>query len=129
MTKKDHLHLSRRERQIMDIVYQNTEATVAKVLEELPDPPGYSAVRGLLRMLEKKGHLKHRQDGPRYLYFATVPREKARESAIQRLLGTFFEGSVEKAITALLDIESANLSKEELDRLAARIGKEKKRGR
>ena len=101
----------------MDVVYRAGEATVSEVLESLPDPPSYSAVRALMRILETKGHLGHRQDGPRYVYHPTVPREAASETALQRLLTTFFGGSVERTVATLLDLEAENLSDEELDRL------------
>jgi predicted transcriptional regulator len=122
MLKKQHgpapTDLSRRERQVMDAVYRAGEATVSEVLDVLPDPPSYSAVRALMRILETKGHLAHRQDGPRYVYRPTVPREAASETALQRLLTTFFGGSVERTVATLLDLEAENLSDEELDRLA-----------
>lgn len=120
--------LSRRERQVMDIVYRAGEVTVAEVLAALPDPPTYSAVRALLRILESKGHLAHRQDGPRYVYTPRVPREEARESALTRLLATFFDGSVERTVATLLDLEAENLSDEELDRLAELVAAAKRKG-
>lgn len=120
--------LSRRERQVMDIVYRAGEVTVAEVLAALPDPPTYSAVRALLRILESKGHLSHRQDGPRYVYTPRVPREEARESALTRLLATFFDGSVERTVATLLDLEAENLSDEELDRLAELVAAAKRKG-
>src|SRR5438045_2970365 len=94
--------LSRRERQIMDVVYRRGRATAADVLADLPDPPGYSAVRAMLRLLEDKGHVKHEQDGPRYVYVPTVGRDKARKSAMRHLVRTFFDGSTEDAVAALL---------------------------
>lgn len=121
--------LSRRERQIMEIVYQRGRATVAEVLEGLPDPPSYSAVRALLRILEEKGHLKHEQDGPRYVYMPTVPHARARESAMKRLIRTFFDGSPEKAAAAFLDMSAAQLSDDELDRLAELIEQARREGR
>jgi predicted transcriptional regulator len=120
--------LSRRERQVMDIVYRAGEVTVAEVRAALPDPPTYSAVRALLRILESKGHLGHRQDGPRYVYTPRVPREEARESALTRLLATFFDGSVERTVATLLDLEAENLSDEELDRLAELVAAAKRKG-
>lgn len=113
----------------MDIVYRHDRATVAQVLDELPDPPSYSAVRAMLRVLEEKGHLKHEQDGPRYVYSATLPMEDARNSAIRRLLRTFFDGSTEEAVAALLGMSSANLTQDELDRLAEMIDKAREEGR
>ncbi len=121
-------NLSRRERQIMDVVYERGEATVAEVLGGLPDPPSYSAVRALLRILEQKGHLQHRKDGPRYVYLATLPHEEARESAMRRVLRTFFGGSTSRAVAALLDMED-NLSQEELHRLANLVDEARKKGR
>src|SRR3954471_349842 len=94
--------LSRRERQIMDVVYRRGPATAAEVLEGLPDPPSYSAVRAMLRVLEEKGHLRHEEKGPRYVYLPTVPREEARQSALSQLVQTFFDGSTEQAVAALL---------------------------
>jgi predicted transcriptional regulator len=114
------LHLSRRERQIMDVIYRLGNATAAEVLERLPDPPSYSAVRAMLRILEDKGYIKHAQDGPRYVYMPTVAREKARRSALQHLVKTFFDGSTAHAVAALLN-SGERLSGEELDRLAELI--------
>lgn len=113
--------LSRRERQIMDVVYRLERASVTEVLERLPDPPSYSAVRAMLRILEEKGHLRHEQDGPRYMYLPVTPREAARESALRHLLRTFFDGSAEAAVAALLDIKRDHLSDAELDRLSRLI--------
>ena len=121
--------LSRRERQIMEIVYQRGRATVAEVLDDLPDPPSYSAVRALLRILEEKGHLKHEQDGPRYVYMPTVPHARARDSAMKRLIRTFFDGSPEKAAAAFLDMSAAQLSDDDLDRLAELIEQARREGR
>jgi predicted transcriptional regulator len=129
MPDSSHLDLSRRERQIMDVIYARGSATVREVMDSMPDPPGYSAVRAMLRILEEKGHLEHRQDGPRYVYQPVVSREEARESALKRLLGTFFDGSAERAVAALLDLSSADLGQEELDRLAAMIEVARKEGR
>ena len=116
-----HGELSRRERQIMDIVYQLGAATAADVRARLPEAPSYSAVRAMLRVLEDKDHVEHRKDGPRYVYQATVPVEAARRSAINRLLRTFFDNSLENAVATLLDHRPSKLSKEELDRLADMI--------
>jgi len=121
MTPIDHPDLSRRERQILDILYQRGQATAADVQNALPEPPSYSAVRALLRILEDKGHVRHQQDGPRYLYAPTVARENAKRSALHHVLRTFFEGSAEQAISALLDGSSTKLSAAELDRLARLI--------
>src|SRR5918996_6568166 len=113
--------LSRRERQIIDILYSQGRATAAEVQAELPDPPSYSAVRAMLRILEEKGHVRHEQDGPRYIYRPTLARDSAKRSALRHMLQTFFDGSAEQAISALLDDSSAKLSDAELDRLARLI--------
>ncbi len=113
----------------MDIVYQHGDATAADVQRHLPDPPGYSAVRAMLRLLEEKGHLKHRQDGPRYVYAPTVPRERARRSAARRLLDTFFGGSTAQAVATLLDVSTSGMSDEELERLAEMIERTRREGR
>jgi BlaI family transcriptional regulator, penicillinase repressor len=126
MSPNSHLDLSRRERQIMEAVYRLGSATVSEVITELPDPPSYSAVRAMLGKLEAKGYLRHRQDGPRYLYLATVPRQEARDSALERLVRTFFDGSAEKAVTALLDKSAVEMTDEELDRLSVLIQNAKK---
>jgi predicted transcriptional regulator len=129
MAKNLNDELSRRERQIMDIIYRLGEATVNDVLENLSDPPSYSAVRAFLRILEKKKYLRHKQDGPRYLYRPVVSREKAGQSALSGLLKNFFNGSREKMIATLLDAPSSELSKEELDRLMKKIDQARKDGR
>jgi predicted transcriptional regulator len=121
--------LSRRERQIMTVIYTRGRANAQEVMDDLLDGPGYSAVRALLRILEDKGHLRHQQDGPRYVYLPTLTREKARKSALRQLLGTFFDGSTEQAVAALLDLKSAKLDRKELDRLAALIEQARKKGR
>ena len=119
--------LSRRERQIMDILYRRGRATAAEVLGDIEDPPGYSAVRALLRILEEKGHLRHTQDGARYLYEPAVEREQARQSALRRMVDTFFEGSAAQVVAALLD-GSGRVSKDELDRITTMIGDAKRNG-
>ena len=121
--------LSRRERQIMDAIYRRGSATVSEVREELPDPPSYSAVRALLRILEQKGHLVHREDGPRYVYQPTLPLEQARRSAARHLLETFFGDSLEGAVAALLDVRSTSLDEADYQRLLARIAQARKEGR
>ena len=121
--------LSRRERQIMDSIYRRGKATAAEVLSDLPDPPSYSAVRTMLRLLEDKGHLVHEQDGPRYVYVPTVARENARLSALQHLVSTFFNGSAEQAMAALLEISDADLSDEQLERLQQMIENARGEGR
>ena len=121
--------LSRRERQIMDAIYRRGQATVAEVLEDMPDPPSYSAVRAMLRVLDEKGHLRHEQQGPRYVFLPTVPRDQARRSALKQLVHTFFDGSTEQAMAALLDQSDRSLSDAELARLARLIAQARKEGR
>ena len=116
--------LSRRERQIMDIVYQRGRVSVADVLKDLPDPPSYSTVRALLRILEEKGYLAHEKDGRRYIYRSTQPRHQAGRSALKQIFQTFFDKSIEKTVMTL--ISDADLSDEELDRLSQRIEQAKK---
>jgi BlaI family transcriptional regulator, penicillinase repressor len=113
--------LSRRERQIMEIIYARGRATAAEIHRELPDRPSYSTVRTLLRVLEEKGHLVHQSDGPRYVYSPCVSTEKAKRSAIEQLLRTFFNNSAAGAMAALLDMSASNLSEVELKRLARLI--------
>ncbi|HZS04918.1 MAG TPA: BlaI/MecI/CopY family transcriptional regulator [Blastocatellia bacterium] len=129
MTSKAHIHLSRRERQIMDIIHQRGQATAQEVMDHLPDPPSYSAVRALLRLMEEKGYLRHEQDGPRYVFRPTLAREKARKSALKNMLQTFFDGSTEQAVAALLDLSRKQLSPEELDRLSQLVEQARKEGR
>lgn len=129
MRKEPHVHLTRRERQIMDVVYERGRATVSEVQEDLPDAPSYSAVRALMRKLEEKGHLTHDASGPRYVYEATVPRDRARRSALERLMRTFFDGSPTRTVAALLDMPSATLSDAELEELSAMIEDARRRGR
>jgi BlaI family transcriptional regulator, penicillinase repressor len=121
--------LSRRERQIMDAIYRRGQATSAEVLADLPDPPSYSAVRAMLRVLEEKGHLQHVQQGPKYIFLPTVPREKARRSALKQLMQTFFDGSAEQTVAALLDLSASKLSDAELDRLSQLINQARKEER
>jgi BlaI family penicillinase repressor len=127
--KKTLLNLSRRERQIMDVLYRDRQATAAEVLAALPDPPGYSAVRAMLRVLEKKGHVRHLVDGTRYVYVPTLARERASRPALAGVLETFFDGSTEKAVAALLELSPAGLSEEELDRLSKLIDQARMEGR
>ena len=123
MTQKLQTTLSRRERQIMDILYRRGRATGAEVMEELPGTPSYSTVRTQLRVLEKKGHVRHEENGPRFIYLPAVPRRAARKSALRHLVDTFFDGSVEKVVGALLGGEGARVSEEELERIAEQVAK------
>ena len=125
----DVLDLSRRERQIMEVVYRSGRATAGEVLEGLPEPPSYSAVRALLKILEGKGHLRHVLEEGRYVWLPTVPRDRARRSALQSMLQTFFEGSAEKAVAALLTQSKSKLSEDELERLARLIADAREEGR
>lgn len=125
--ERPYQELSRRERQIMDSVYRRGQATVADVLEDLPDAPSYSAVRAMLGKLERKGHLQHEEDGPRYVYLPTTPREVVQESALKRMVRTFFDGSASKTVAALLDRSAGELTDDELDELARLIDEAKKR--
>ncbi|HVG72983.1 MAG TPA: BlaI/MecI/CopY family transcriptional regulator [Vicinamibacterales bacterium] len=120
--------LSRRERQILDALYAAGRATAAEIQNAIPDPPSYSAVRTLLRILEDKGHVKHEQDGARYVYLPTVERENARRSALQHMLNTFFGGSATQAMAALLDEDSLELPKKDVERLKALIERARKEG-
>ena len=119
-------NLSRRERQIMDLLFQRGRATAAEVQEGLPEAPSYSAVRALLRILEDKGHVRHEQDGPRYVYIPRADRERARQSALKHVVQTFFDGSAEQAMAALLGTEAPRMAPVELERLAALIEQARK---
>ncbi len=110
----------------MDILYQRGKASVSEVREAMDDAPGYSAVRTLMRVLEEKGHVKHKAEGLKYVYLPTVAQEKAKRSAVKHLLDTFFKGSPEQIVAALLDVSSTKLTREELDRMSAMIEKAKK---
>jgi len=121
--------LSRRERQIMDVLHANGQATAAEVLAALPSPPGYSAVRALLRILEAKGHVRHRRDGVRYVYLPRTSPETARRFALKRVVSTFFQGSTARAMAALLDTADTRISESELTRLQELISKARKEGR
>lgn len=129
MASKDHAQLSRRERQIMDIIYRAKSAGVGEVRGALPDAPSYSAVRALLRILEQKGHLTHVRVGLRYLYKPTQAGEAVRGSALQHLVRTFFGGSIEEAMVALLDQSHASLSEADLERIAQLIRDAQRKGR
>jgi predicted transcriptional regulator len=121
--------LSRRERQIMDVLYKRGKGTVAEVIAEMPDPPGYSAVRAMLHTLEEKGHVRHGEDGPRYVYAPTVARETARRSAVAHLVATFFDGSTAQAVAALLGNSARSLTPAERTRLARLIRRAHDEGR
>lgn len=121
--------LSRRERQIMEVIYRLGAATASEVQEGLPNAPGYSAVRALLRILEEKGHLKHEANGTKYIYRPTVTRQKAGSQALDSLVDTFFGGSAGMAAAALLDEASRSLSHDELDQLESLIARARKEGR
>ena len=120
--------LSRREREMMNIIFRNGKATANEVMEEMNEAPSYSAVRATLRVLEQKGHLRHQHDGARYVYTPTVPREKARASALDQLLNTFFDGSAASVVATLLE-RKEKLTSEELDRLSRLIDAARKEGR
>ena len=121
-----HPSLSRRERQIIDILYQKGRATAAEVLDSMPDPPGYSAVRSHLATLEEKGHVRHEKDGAKYVFIPTLHPNNAKRSAVRHLIRTFFGGSREQAVAALLDVSPSEFSIEELDRLSELIEKARK---
>ena len=129
MPQAPHTSLSRRERQIMDILYRLGRATANEVMAELLGSPNYSTVRTQLRVLEGKGHVRHEDQGLRYVYMPTVPRHAVRQSALRHLIETFFEGSAEKMLSTLLGSEGARLSESELERLAQLIEKARKGGR
>jgi predicted transcriptional regulator len=126
--KELHRQLSRRERQIMDVIYRLGRATAADVHERLPEQPTYSTVRAQLRVLEEKGFVRHEEQGPRYVYRPTTPRDKARRSALQHLVDTFFGGSAEEVVATLLDASSTKMSDEELKRLSDLIERARREG-
>lgn len=130
MTPKPAIHatLARRERQIMDILFRRGRATAAEVMDELPGTPSYSTVRTQLRVLEEKGHVRHEDDGVRFVYMPAVARHAARKSALRHVVDTFFDGSAEKAVAALLGGEGARLTGEQIDRIAEMIAKARKEG-
>jgi len=121
--------LSRRERQIMDVLHRIPSATAAVIRHELPSPPSYSAVRALLRILEEKGHVRHHADGPRYVYEPVAPRAALQKSALRHMVRTFFSGSTEDAVTALIDAADTKLTRKQLDDLARRITAARREGR
>ncbi len=113
----------------MDVLYRRGRASGADIHEALPDPPSYSAVRAMLRILEEKGHIRHEEKDLRYVFIPVIPREKARRSAVRHLLDTFFDGSPEQAVATLLDVSGDDLSREDFDRLAALIERARQEGR
>ncbi len=123
MKKDNHINLSRRERQIMDILFERGSAAASEIHQALPDPPSYSAVRAALSVLEKKGHIRHELQGLRYVWTPRVPRENARRTALRHLVKTFFDGSVEQTVSALLDEASVKLDHSEMERLREMIAK------
>lgn len=129
MLKDQQTGLSRRERQIMDILYRQGKASASEVRAAMPDAPSYSAVRAMLRVLEDKGHVKHQAEGLKYVYVPTLGREKAKRSAVKHLLDTFFKESPEQVVAALLDVSSTRLSREELDRMSEMIENAKREGK
>jgi predicted transcriptional regulator len=129
MLKKQQDPLSRREREMMNIIFARGRATATEVLEAMAEPPSYSAVRATLRVLEQKGHLRHQHDGTRYVYIPTMNREKVRLSALDQLLATFFEGSAANVVATLIERQKGKLTGEELDRLSALIENARREGR
>ena len=129
MARSTETRLSRRERQIMEILYRLGHASAADVRDEMADAPSYSAVRAHLRILEEKGHVEHEKQGQKYIYQPTVPREKARRRALRGLLRNFFEGSREEVVAALLDMKTEDATQEELERMAELIDRARREGR
>jgi len=121
--------LSRRERQIMEILYQRGKASASEIREAMEDAPSYSAVRAVLRVLEEKGHVKHQAEELKYVYVPTVNRDKAKRSAVKHLLETFFNDSPKQIVAALLDVSSPRLTREELDQMAEMIDKARREGK
>ena len=128
MKKDGHRNFSRRERQMMDILYQRGRATAQEILDAMPDPPTYSAVRAKLRVLEEKGHIRHEEEALRYVYLPVVARDSARKSALKHLVSTFFAGSVQETVAALLDLSPSNLTAQDLDRISKLVDQAKKEG-
>jgi len=129
MKAKPHDQLGSRERQIMEVVYTLGRATVADVRSALEDPPSYSTVRAMLRILEEKGHLRHRQDGPRYMYLPVVPSDRARRTILKDVVKRLFNNSTENAVAALLESSSENMTDDELERLERLIASARRQGR
>ena len=121
--------LSRRESQIMDALYALGRATAAQVRERMPEPPSYSSVRALLRILEEKGHVRHEEDGPRYVYLPVVPARRAQRTAVAHLVKTFFQGSAERAVGALIENADTKLTDEEIDRLERLVAAARRKGK
>ena len=121
MTRKSLHELARRERQIMEIIHKRGRATAAEVHGDLPDPPTYTAVRGMLRLLEEKGYLRHEEDGPRYVYFPTADRRRVGDSALKHLVSTFFGGSASTAVAAMIGIYEEDLDEEEFQKLQSML--------
>jgi predicted transcriptional regulator len=126
MSRKLHTELSKRERQIMDVIYRRKSATAKEVMEKIPNAPSYSTVRKLLHILERKGFLKHIQDRLRYIYYPKIPHKKAMRSAVRQLMETYFDNSVEEAMTALIEYKSEGISDSDLDKMIDLIEKMKK---
>jgi predicted transcriptional regulator len=129
MTSEKHLQLGRRERQIMDVIYRRGQASVSEVRGDLPDPPSYSAVRAMLGLLEDKGYLRHRQHGLKYVYLPADDTSKVRDSALKHMVATFFGGSPERAVAALLEMSDTRLSAKEKHYLSQLIKKAQQEGR
>jgi BlaI family penicillinase repressor len=127
-TPAAHAALTRRERQIMDVLYRHGRATAAEVMDDLSGEPNYSTVRTQLRVLEDKGHVRHEEQGLRYVYLPAVPRSAARKSALKHLVETFFDGSAEQVVAAVLGGEAARLSDDDLKRIAEMVAKARKEG-
>jgi BlaI family penicillinase repressor len=127
MKKLSSHKLSRRERQIMDILFRHGDTTAAQVREELPDPPSYSAVRAFLRILEEKGWVKHSAEGKRYVFSPAQDREKEKKSALRHIVDTFFDGSVRSAVASLMDISDSKLSDEDFENMRAMIKKARRK--
>jgi predicted transcriptional regulator len=126
--KKTYLRLGNRERQIMDVLYRLGQATAAEILQELSDPPSYSAVRATLRILEEKSQVRHQEDGPRYVFRPAVARDRAKRTAVRHLVSTFFDGSPEAAMATLLDESASKLSEADFDRLKTLIDEARNKG-
>jgi len=126
MAKTTQLKLTRREREIMDILYRHGRATASEVMQDLTREPSYSTVRAQLRVLKEKGHVRYEEQGLRYVYIPIVPRHEVRQSALKHMMETFFEGSTQKVVAALLGSEGSRISREELDRIAELVEKARK---